>query len=103
MHSKGELAFLSRKLQSNCTVPVTMHFKMPLSTPVMTSSLEEEESIVSLIRQMVTKISNPVEHHLNFSKLVQEQGESESISYYLVRLKSTARIVNSLAPIVNLI
>ena len=49
----------------------------------------EEEAIISLIEQIVTKRSNPTVHRLNFSKLVQS--ESESISDYLVRLKSTAR------------
>ena len=49
----------------------------------------DEESIISLIEQIVTKRSNPAVHRLNFSKLVQ--AESESISDYLVRLKSTAR------------
>ena len=49
----------------------------------------DEESVISLIEQIVTKRSNPAVHRLNFSKLVQ--AESESISYYLVQLKSTAR------------
>ena len=49
----------------------------------------DEESIISLIEQIVTKRSNPAVHRLNFSKLVQ--AETESISDYLVRLKSTAR------------
>ena len=47
-----------------------------------------EKDILSKIEQIVTKRSNPAVHRLNFSKLLQ--AENESISDFLVRLKSTA-------------
>ena len=54
-----------------------------------------ESDILQTLKSIVTKHSNPADHHLNFSNLYQH--EHESIKDYFVRLKDLQRMVNFLA------